>query len=216
MKNQADYSKYKCPYEHLEKECGHELKGPEGFEDTYGVWCACGFRGPVFFGDPSDLNLELKQDPEIPLDFDWSVKFERIRYNNKINAWEFEYKSGWGVVPYSLYPMAPLPPGYEDGRIFEKPWECPDCNMTTKPCACEDNGEHEKVIHPTTCTDEYCIICHGVKKASQRPLEATGEKTCFYNYSKLKKRWHTECGFWFKNNTGNCEECGGKIVDVTS
>lgn len=26
MVNQADYSLYKCPYEHVEKECGHELK----------------------------------------------------------------------------------------------------------------------------------------------------------------------------------------------
>ena len=58
MKNKDDYSKYKCPYSHLEKDCGHELHGPEGHEDTYGVWCACGFRGPVFYLDPKDLNLE--------------------------------------------------------------------------------------------------------------------------------------------------------------
>ena len=60
MKNKYDYSKYKCPYEHLEKECGHHLKGPEGYEDAYGVWCACGFRGPVFYLDPYDLKLEKK------------------------------------------------------------------------------------------------------------------------------------------------------------
>lgn len=60
MRNEADYSQYKCPYEHLEKECGHELKGPEGYEDTYGVWCACGFRGPVFYLAPEDLKLEMK------------------------------------------------------------------------------------------------------------------------------------------------------------
>ena len=59
MKNQFDYSKYKCPYSQLEKECGHELRGPEGFEDTYGVWCSCGFRGPVFYLDPKELKLEL-------------------------------------------------------------------------------------------------------------------------------------------------------------
>ena len=57
MKNRADYSQYKCPYEHVEKECGHELKGPEGY-DTYGIWCACGFRGPVFELDPDKLKLE--------------------------------------------------------------------------------------------------------------------------------------------------------------
>lgn len=45
------------------KYCGHELKGPEGFENTYGVWCACGFRGPVFYLDPKDLKLELKDLP---------------------------------------------------------------------------------------------------------------------------------------------------------
>ena len=63
MKNKADYSLYKCPYEHLEKEVGHELKGPEGYENTYGVWCACGFRGPVFYLDPAELNLTLKWQP---------------------------------------------------------------------------------------------------------------------------------------------------------
>ena len=57
MKDKADYSKYKCPYAHLDKECGHKLEGPEGYEETYGVWCACGFRGPVFYLDPKELNL---------------------------------------------------------------------------------------------------------------------------------------------------------------
>ena len=60
MKNAADYSQYECPYSHLEKECGHELKGPEGFEKTYGVWCACGFRGPVFYLEPEELGLKKK------------------------------------------------------------------------------------------------------------------------------------------------------------
>lgn len=58
MKNQADYSEYKCPYSHVEKEFGHELNGPECYEDTYWVWCACGFRGPVFCLDPVKLGLE--------------------------------------------------------------------------------------------------------------------------------------------------------------
>jgi len=56
-----DYSLYKCPYEHLEKDCGHELHGP-GHEDVCGVWCKCGFRGPVFYLDPEDLKLEIKQE----------------------------------------------------------------------------------------------------------------------------------------------------------
>jgi len=65
MKNKADYSQYKCPYEHLEKDVGHELHGPEGYEDIhgeklYGVWCACGFRAPVFYLEPKDLKLEKK------------------------------------------------------------------------------------------------------------------------------------------------------------
>jgi hypothetical protein len=59
MKNQADYSKYECPYSYIRKDCGHELKGPEGYENTYGIWCACGFRGPVFCLDPSELGLML-------------------------------------------------------------------------------------------------------------------------------------------------------------
>ena len=29
MKNKTDYSKYECPYSHLEKESGHELHGPD-------------------------------------------------------------------------------------------------------------------------------------------------------------------------------------------
>lgn len=61
MQNKIDYSKYRCPYEHLEKECGHELKGPEGYENTYSVWCNCGFRGPVFYLNPEELKLELKE-----------------------------------------------------------------------------------------------------------------------------------------------------------
>ena len=64
MKNPVNYSKYKCPYSHLKKEGGHELKGPEGYQDTYGVWCGCGFRGPVFYLDPEDLGLELIEELE--------------------------------------------------------------------------------------------------------------------------------------------------------
>ena len=65
MKNKVDYSQYKCPYSHLKKDCGHELHGPEGYEQTYGVWwygvwCACGFRAPVFYLDPDDLGLKKK------------------------------------------------------------------------------------------------------------------------------------------------------------
>jgi hypothetical protein len=62
MKNQADYSQYECPYAHLDKECGHELHGPEGYQDTYGVWCACGFRGPVFYLDPEQLGLKRRSN----------------------------------------------------------------------------------------------------------------------------------------------------------
>ena len=58
MKNEADYSQYKCPYFHIKKECGHKLEGPEGYENAYGIWCACGFRGPVFCLNPTDLKLE--------------------------------------------------------------------------------------------------------------------------------------------------------------
>jgi hypothetical protein len=62
MKNPIDYSEYECPYSHVKKECGHELKGPEGYENVYGVWCACGFRGPVFCLDPASLNLKKNED----------------------------------------------------------------------------------------------------------------------------------------------------------
>jgi len=58
MKNQADYSKYECPYSYIEKEHVHELKGPEGYADVYSVWCSCGFRGPVFYLDPKQLKLK--------------------------------------------------------------------------------------------------------------------------------------------------------------
>jgi hypothetical protein len=59
-KEKIDYSKYKCPYSHLKKDYGHELKGPHGYENVDSVWCQCGFRGPVFYLDPEDLELELK------------------------------------------------------------------------------------------------------------------------------------------------------------
>ena len=59
MKNKADYSKYECPYSHIEKDCGHELVGPEGYQDVNSVWCACGFRGPVFILEPKDLGLKF-------------------------------------------------------------------------------------------------------------------------------------------------------------
>ena len=65
MKNQADYSQYKCPFEHVEKECGHELRGPQGYEDTDSVWCRCGFSGPIFCMDPEKLRL-VKKEPSEP------------------------------------------------------------------------------------------------------------------------------------------------------
>jgi len=67
LKNQADYSKYKCPYAHIEKECGHKLVGPEGYENAYEVWCACGFRGPSFCLEPDELGFELKMIEDGPL-----------------------------------------------------------------------------------------------------------------------------------------------------
>jgi len=70
MKDHADYTKYRCPYDHVEKECGHELHGPEGYEDTYGIWCACGFRGPVFCLDPDELSLKLKDTTPAPQEHD--------------------------------------------------------------------------------------------------------------------------------------------------
>lgn len=78
MKNQADYSLYKCPYSHVRKEFEHVLKGPEGYEATFGVWCNCGFRGPVFCLDPAELKLE-RLDAEtgtaqMTIDRDWLRK----------------------------------------------------------------------------------------------------------------------------------------------
>lgn len=55
-----DYSLYECPFSHIETDCGHELKGPEGYAYTYGIWCACGFRGPVFYLKPEELRLNKK------------------------------------------------------------------------------------------------------------------------------------------------------------
>ncbi len=64
LKNLVDYSKYECPFSYIEKDCGHELKGPEGYKDTYAVWCECGFRGPVFCFEPEMLRLNLKEQSE--------------------------------------------------------------------------------------------------------------------------------------------------------
>jgi hypothetical protein len=67
MKNKSDYSKYKCPFSHLEyeysssrKEFKHELHGPEGIF----IWCDCGFRGPISCLDPDELKLELKDSSQ--------------------------------------------------------------------------------------------------------------------------------------------------------
>lgn len=68
MKNKADYSKYECPYSHLEREFGHKLNGPEGYQDAYGVWCACGFRAPAFYLDPEELGLKLKKETDVDED----------------------------------------------------------------------------------------------------------------------------------------------------
>lgn len=57
----VDYSDYECPYSHIEKDCGHKLESPKGFVDTYSVWCACGFRGPVFVTDPIELKLKPRK-----------------------------------------------------------------------------------------------------------------------------------------------------------
>jgi hypothetical protein len=79
MKNQADYSKYECPYSHIDKECGHELHGPaEEYEGMHGIWCACGFRGPVFCLDPVALNLNLKT----PSDDKDKKFFDRAFFND--------------------------------------------------------------------------------------------------------------------------------------
>jgi len=60
MKQKYDYAKYECPYAHIKKDCGHELHVTDG---EYRIWCACGFRGPVFIADPEELGL--KQKPEV-------------------------------------------------------------------------------------------------------------------------------------------------------
>lgn len=74
MKNQADYSQYECPYAHIEKDCGHELHGPDGYENTYGIWCACGFRGPVFYLDPEKLKLRrINEAHEMLVDLSTSL-----------------------------------------------------------------------------------------------------------------------------------------------
>jgi len=59
IKNKVDYSKYECPYSHIDKDCGHKLHGPEGYVDVYSIWCPCGFRAPAFCLDPEKLNLKL-------------------------------------------------------------------------------------------------------------------------------------------------------------
>jgi len=72
MKNKVDYSKYECPYSYLEKEIGHQLQGPEGYQDVYSVWCTCGFRAPVFYLEPDKIGLKLKK-----------TKHEKINYKGK-------------------------------------------------------------------------------------------------------------------------------------
>ena len=74
MKDQTDYSQYECPYSHVAKDCGHELHGPEGYEETYGIWCACGYRAPLFTLDPGRLRLHRKTDSRKAI-YDSRVEF---------------------------------------------------------------------------------------------------------------------------------------------
>lgn len=84
MKDKFDYSKYKCPYEYLSKECGHELNGPEGCGNVYSVWCACGYRGPVFYLDPKELKLELKDTPQPKQETVKECDHEWVSARNKV------------------------------------------------------------------------------------------------------------------------------------
>ena len=92
MKNQTDYSLYECPFSYIEKDCGHELTGPEGCADHNGepacyVWCACGFRGPVFCLDPYELKLTKKDNNAIHSDSESRAVLEGVEYLvNQVDA----------------------------------------------------------------------------------------------------------------------------------
>jgi len=110
--------------------------------------------------DPCDI-ISKWQDPEIPLNVNWKAFPDwatGLKWGGPLSQWGYMADlvnfNKWTEFPQEYDPKPPYPPGYEDGRIFERP---------------------EPVVHPDTCTDEYCVFCHGVKKASQRPPEPPQE-----------------------------------------
>jgi len=100
LKNRFDYSKYACPYSHVDKECGHELKGPEGYEDTYGVWCACGFRGPVFCLEPDELKLVAIKNTGGIMDIKIAAKETQIQIL-EVPAWRTTQDASLGRLHVS-------------------------------------------------------------------------------------------------------------------
>lgn len=84
----VDFSKYECPFSHIEKELGHELHEPD--RDIDSIWCTCGFRAPLFCSDPEKLGLKLK-----------SAKLEPPKASTELNLGDLvwsEYYSKLGVV----------------------------------------------------------------------------------------------------------------------
>ena len=101
MKNKIDYSLYRCPYEHLEKDDGHELTGPEGYEDTYSVWCSCGFRGPVRYLDPGDLKL-IKKDDESQIYMRCNIEALNVSKKMVVIDYYIRHNNGTTTVKQSM------------------------------------------------------------------------------------------------------------------
>jgi len=112
------------------------------------------------------------KDPEIPLDLDKEIE-NRVTLTKLIcdaaNITGHDTllnMSDRGIAEYmvaSLYNLKRFKSDYDTGRIFERPWECPDCNMTTKPCACVDPEATKEKPAENYDSDsvEKCPHCDG-------------------------------------------------------
>jgi len=118
-------------------------------------------------GDWHNDIISKYQDPEIPLDFDfdclpgWATG--KVKYIPSDGNWEFETKNkiscdvDWEYVQGDHFPEPPYPPGYEDGRVFERPNEVEVEEKTLGVKILDLDAEP-----PEATEEKTCLWCKGV------------------------------------------------------
>jgi len=191
----------------MSKECLWKLRSDNVFESS------CGFN--LYFNNQGSRlkdgfvfcpscggDVCTKTEEDIPLNFDWDClpgwATGEVKYDPSPH-WMFCYddeddNEGFDYIPIKFEPKPPFPPGYEDGRVFERPKEC----------------DHDWWIE-----DDGTYFCKHCKV--ERPPEATEDKTCEWTVNPSGKRFYFGCSPWnsVKGDRfvlDNCPECHCKIV----